>query len=102
MWELNESSRTSYYLISPLYIICLHVTASVTDNIVHIYHCLFPRNALLKGSTLSRFTKNFAFVTNCYNDEYRTMTDLIRCVFMLFMCYFGHLLEHLSSNLPNS
>lgn len=80
MWELNASARASHLFISLLYIICLHVTASVTENNTHIYHRLFPRRALLEGSTFLRFTKKLAFVTNSHKDKYRIGTDVIRCV----------------------
>lgn len=61
MWESNVSARVSHLFISLPYIIYLHVTASVTENDVYIYHSLFLLRALLEGSTFLRFTKNLAF-----------------------------------------
>lgn len=54
MWELNAGTRASHLFISLLYIVCLHVSASVTENnvhIYHIYHCVLPCRALGEGST---------------------------------------------------
>lgn len=51
MWELNAGTRASHLFIFLLYIVCLHVSASVTENNVHIYHRVLPRRALGEGST---------------------------------------------------
>lgn len=39
--------------------ICLHVTASVTENNVHIYQRLFLHRALLEGPTFFKVHLNF-------------------------------------------